>query len=273
MAAQYARGSIHQAGADQQTTTTLTHAFPALLVCRATSVQYGQTREEYGMSQRILVIDDDPAVTSLLKRGLTYEGYTVEIANAGEAGLALARESSPDLVILDIMMPRIDGLEVLRRLRAADEHLPVLLLTAKDAPADQVHGLEAGADDYVVKPFTFEVLLARVRALLRRQQAEQPAVLRFADLTLDSLTHVVRRGAREISLTSLEFKLLEEFLRRPRQVLSKEILLERVWGYDFGGNMNIAEVYVKQLRQKLEAAGESRLIHTIRGAGYVLREE
>lgn len=223
--------------------------------------------------QRILVIDDDPAVTSLLKRGLSYEGYAVDIAASGESGLAIARERPPDLVILDIMMPGLSGLDVLQRLRAADERLPVLLLTAKDAPADQVQGLESGADDYVVKPFTFEVLVARVRALLRRREGEQPATLRFSDLVLDTGTHSVRRGQREIALTSLEFKLLQEFLLHPRQVLSKEVLLDRVWGYDFGGNTNIVEVYVKQLRQKLEAQGEPRLLHTIRGVGYVLRQE
>lgn len=223
--------------------------------------------------QRILAIDDDPSVTSLLKRGLAYEGYAVDTAASGEAGLALARQHPPDLVILDIMMPGIDGLEVLRRLRAADPQMPVILLTAKDAPADQVHGLEAGADDYVVKPFTFEVLLARVRAQLRRRQADRPAQLRFADLTLDATRHRVQRGAREVALTSLELKLLQTFLEHPQQVLSKETLLDRVWGYDFGGNTNVVEVYVKQLRQKLEAGGEARLLHTIRGAGYVLREE
>lgn len=223
--------------------------------------------------QRILVIDDDPAVTSLLKRGLSYEGYQVDTAPTGEAGLAVARDRPPELVILDIMMPGIDGLEVLRRLRAADTRLPVLLLTARDAPADQVYGLESGADDYVLKPFTFDVLLARVRVLLRRRQAEQPDLLRYADLVLDLSGHRVHRGSREVALTSLEFKLLEEFLRHPGQVLAKDVLLDRVWGYDFGGNVNIAEVYVKQLRHKLEVAGESRLIHTLRGAGYVLREE
>jgi len=223
--------------------------------------------------QRILVIDDDPAITSLLKRGLSYEGFTVDIAGTGETGLALARERPPDLVVLDIMMPGMGGLEVLRRLRAADERLPVLMLTAKDAPADQVQGLEAGADDYVLKPFTFEVLLARVRALLRRQQTEHPPILTFSDLIFDTGSHTVRRGGREVVLTSLEFKLLQAFLEHPQQVLSKEILLDRVWGYDFGGNANVVEVYVKQLRQKLERTGEPRLLHTIRGAGYVLREE
>ena len=222
---------------------------------------------------RILAIDDDPAVTSLIKRGLTYEGFTVETASSGEAALELARDHSPDLIILDIMMPRMEGLDVLRRLRSADATLPVLMLTAKDAPADQIQALELGADDYVVKPFTFEVLLARVRVLLRRRQTEQPRVLRFADLTLDQDDHTVRRGQRGIALTNVEFKLLEEFLKHPRYVLSKETLLDHVWGFDFGGNPNVVEVHVKQLRQKLEAGGEPRLLQTVYGAGYVLRQE
>jgi DNA-binding response OmpR family regulator len=220
----------------------------------------------------LLVVDDDPAVTSMLRRGLAYEGFLVSVAASGPASLALAREQPPDLVILDIMMPGMDGLEVLRRLRAVDPQLPVILLTARDAPADQVQGLEAGAEDYVVKPFSFDVLLARVRVLLRRH-AEQPQRLSFADLVLDLGAHSARRGERTITLTSLEFKLLHEFLLHPNRVLAKEVLLERVWGYDFGGNANVVEVYVKQLRQKLGANGEPPLIHTIRGAGYVLREE
>lgn len=223
--------------------------------------------------QRILVIDDDPSVTSLLKRGLSYEGFAVDIAKSGGEGLAIERERPSDLVILDVMMPGLDGFEVLRRLRAADEQLPVLMLTAKDAPNDQVQGLESGADDYIIKPFTFEVLLARVHALLRRHLVDRPTVLRFADLTLDTGSYSVHRGQREVPLTTLEFKLLEEFLIHPQQVLSKNVLLDRIWGYDFGGNGNVVEVYVKQLRQKLEAEGEPRLIHTIRGAGYVLRKE
>ena len=221
--------------------------------------------------QHILVIDDDAAVTSLLKRGLSYEGFAVETAPSGAEGLAIARERPSDLVILDVMMPGLNGFEVLQRLRAADEHLPVLMLTARDAPADQVQGLESGADDYVVKPFTFEVLLARVHALLRRQRLEHPQVLRFADLTMDTGSYKVYRGRREVSLTSLEFRVLQEFLIHPQQVLSKDVLLDRVWGYDF--DVNVVEVYVKQLRQKLEAGGEPRLIHTIRGTGYVLRQE
>ncbi|MHB1134288.1 MAG: response regulator transcription factor [Chloroflexota bacterium] len=223
--------------------------------------------------QRVLVVDDDPSVTSVLKRGLSYEGFTVDTAASGSEGLAVARERPPDLVILDVMMPGLDGLEVLQRLRAADEQLPVILLTAKDAPADQVQGLSRGADDYVVKPFTFDVLVARIRALLRRQEAERPAVLHFADLTLDTGTRRARRGAREIDLTKTEYDLMQQFLLHAQRVLPKELLMDRVWGYDFGGNPNVLEVYVKQLRQKLEAEGEPRLIHTLRGAGYVLREE
>jgi DNA-binding response OmpR family regulator len=222
---------------------------------------------------RILVVDDDPAVTSVLRRGLSYEGYAVVTAQDGVAGLVAARETSPDLVVLDVMMPGLDGLEVLRRLRAADARLPVLMLTARDTPAEQVQGLETGADDYVVKPFSFEVLLAHIRALLRRRETEQPAVMRYADLALEPGRHSVLRGERPVILTSLEFKLLHEFLRHAEQVLPKELLLDRVWGYDFGGNANVVEVYVKQLRQKLESGGESRLLHTIRGVGYVLRQE
>lgn len=220
--------------------------------------------------QRILVIDDDPAVTSLLKRGLSYEGFMVETAKSGAEGLTIARERPSDVVILDVMMPGLNGFEVLQRLRAADEQLPVLMLTGKDAPNDQVQGLSLGADDYVLKPFSFEVLLARVHALLRRQQVDHPPALHFADLSMDTASHIVRRGQREVPLTSQEFKLLQAFLAHPRQVLSKDTLLDRVWGYDFGGN--VVEVYVKQIRQKLEAEGEPRLIHTIRNVGYVLKE-
>ncbi len=223
--------------------------------------------------QRILVIDDDPAVTSVLRRGLSYEGFAVDTASSGADGLEIARERPPDLVILDIMMPGMDGLEVLSRLRAADEGLPVLFLTAKDAPSDQIQGLQRGADDYVIKPFVFGILLARVQALLRRSEAEKPSLLRFADLSLDMGTRRAQRGTRDIDLTKTEFQLLEELLRQPRRVLSREILMDHVWGYDFEGNTNVLEVYVRQLRQKLEAAGEPRLIQTIRGVGYVVREE
>lgn len=223
--------------------------------------------------QRILVIDDDPAITSVLKRGLSYEGFAVDIAGNGAQGLGIARERVPDLVILDIMMPEMNGLEVLRRLRSADAQLPVLMLTAKDAPTDQIQGLEGGADDYVIKPFTFGVLLARVHALLRRHEVDRPPVLRFADLSLDISTRQARRGDREFDLTKTEYELLYLFLEQPRCVLTREILMDRVWGYDFEGNTNVLEVYVKQLRQKLASEGEPRLIQTIRGVGYALREE
>jgi DNA-binding response OmpR family regulator len=222
--------------------------------------------------QRILAIDDDPAVTTVLKRGLSYEGFAVDTAGSGEEGLALARDRYPDLVILDIMMPGLDGIEVLRRLRAADDQLPVLMLTAKDRPADQVEGLESGADDYVVKPFTFNVLAARVKALLRRYDADQPVILRFSDLGLDTGTYLAWRGEREFELTRTEFDLLRLFLEHPRRVLPREFLMDRIWGYYFEGGTNVLETYVKQLRQKIEAGGESRLIQTVRGTGYVLRE-
>jgi len=222
--------------------------------------------------QRVLVIDDDPTITSVLKRGLAYEGYRVDTAGTGPQGLTVARDHAPDLVILDLMLPGLDGFEVLTRLRNADEQLPVLLLTARDAPADQVKGLESGADDYVVKPFTFAVLAARVKALLRRREMDRPEVLRFADLSLDTGTRRARRGVRDIDLTWTEYEVLRQFLMHARRVLPKHFLMDRVWGYDVEGSSNVLEVYVKQLRRKLEAAGEPRLIHTFRGAGYVLRE-
>jgi len=221
---------------------------------------------------RLLVVDDDPAVTSLLRRGFTYEGYEVITAGSGTEALTLARDRPPALVVLDIMMPEMDGLEVCRRLRAADPALPVLLLTAKDAPADQIAGLERGADDYVTKPFSFEILAARVRALLRRREEGQPDVLVHGDLRLDLGARVASRGERNINLTTTEYELLRLLMSHPRQVLEKGQMLERIWGYDFGGNSNIVEVYVAALRRKLEANGEPRLIQTVRGAGYALRE-
>jgi DNA-binding response OmpR family regulator len=223
-------------------------------------------------TQRILVIDDDAALASALKRDLAYEGYAVDTAATGSGGLAVARDHAPDLVILDVMLPGMDGFQVLERLRAADANLPVLMLTARDGSEDQVRGLEQGADDYVVKPFTFSVLAARVKALLRRHEIDRPDVLRFADLSLDTGTRRARRGARDIDLTSTEYEVLHQFLLHPRRVLPKHMLMDRVWGYDVEGSSNVLEVYVKQLRQKLEASGEPRLIHTFRGAGYVLRE-
>ena len=222
--------------------------------------------------QRILVVDDDPAVTSVLRRGLSYESFAVDAAGSGQEALDIAQERYPDLVILDRMMPGLDGIEVLKRLRSADEHLPVIMLTAKDAPSDQVAGLEGGADDYLTKPFTFKVLLAHVRALLRRSRTEHPKVVRFADLSLDTAARSAARGKREISLTKTEFELLNLFVQNPRRVLTRELLMERVWGFDFEGESNVLETYIKQLRQKVEEGREPRLIHTVRGSGYVLRE-
>jgi len=222
--------------------------------------------------ERILVVDDDSSVTSVLKRGLGYEGYTVDVASTGKEGMEIARQRSPDLVILDIMMPGIDGLEVCRRLRSVDEKLPILMLTAKDAVSDQVLGLETGADDYIVKPFVFEVLLARVRALLRRREPETREVLRYQDLSLDTASRIARRVERDIELTTTEYELLQLFMRNPERVLTRDLIVERVWGYDFDGNYNILEVYVRYLRNKLEEQGERRLLQTVRGAGYVLRD-
>jgi two-component system response regulator MprA len=220
---------------------------------------------------RILVVDDDPEIVSFLKRGLTYEGYTVDTAGDGAEALAKARDAEPDLVILDIMMPGIDGLEVSKRLRQASK-LPILMLTAKGTVADRIKGLDSGADDYLVKPFSFDELLARIRALLRRSQPTEGEVLRFMDLSLDPSTREVKRGNDVIQLTAQEFDLLELFLRHPRQVLRRDMIYEKVWGYDFGGESNVIEVYMRYLRSKLEAGGQPRLIHTVRGVGYVLRE-
>jgi two-component system response regulator MprA len=221
---------------------------------------------------RILVIEDEERIRQFLQRGLTYENYRVDVAADGATGLALARENSPDLVILDWMLPGMDGLEVCRRLRAAGS-MPILMLTAKDSVSDRVQGLDAGADDYLVKPFSFDELLARLRALLRRATPSQPEVLRFADLTLDTGTRQAFRGERAVELTAKEYELLELFMRHPRQVLTREVIYDRVWGYDFGGESNIIEVYVRYLRQKTEVDGASRVLHTVRGVGYVLREE
>ncbi|MBI2983434.1 MAG: response regulator transcription factor [Chloroflexi bacterium] len=222
--------------------------------------------------ERVLVVDDDPGVTSVLRRALTRSGYAVRTATDGDEALRAACEFRPDLVVLDILMPGIDGLEVCRRLRRVDEDVAILMLTAKDRARDQVIGLDAGADDYLVKPFSLQVLAAHVRALLRRREVPQTELLRCADLELDTGPRVARRGGREIHLTTTEYRLLEEFVRHPGQVLSKEHLTQRVWGYDFEGNLNVVEVYVGYLRDKLEAGGMRRLLHTLRGAGYVLRE-
>jgi len=223
------------------------------------------------MRELILVIEDEERILTFLRRGLIYEGYRVETASDGASGLASARDNPPDLVILDWMLPGIDGLEVCRRLRAASS-VPILMLTAKDAVSDRVQGLDAGADDYLVKPFALDEVLARLRALLRRAKPETPEILTFADLRLDTGTHQAFRGERAIELTAKEYELLELFLQHPRQVLTREVIYDRVWGYDFGGESNIIEVYVRYLRQKTEAEGEERLLHTVRGVGYVLRE-
>src|SRR4051795_2938583 len=222
----------------------------------------------------ILVVDDDQAVRDALRRALTMQGYDVEPAADGEEALLKIRShpNAIDLAIVDILMPRLDGLELTRRLRADGNQLPILMLTARDQVADRVAGLEAGADDYLVKPFALEELVARVRALLRRLGADEAATtLRFADLELDTGTREVRRGDETLTLTRTEFALLELFLRNPRQVLTRSVIFDRVWGYDFGPASNSLEVYVGYLRRKTEAAGEPRLLHTVRGVGYVLR--
>jgi two-component system, OmpR family, response regulator MprA len=224
------------------------------------------------MAERILVVEDDRRIRDMLRRGLIFEGYTVEIAEDGENGLRMARDKMPDAVILDLMLPGMDGLEVCKRLRNAS-NMPILMLTARDAVSDRITGLDAGADDYMVKPFAFDELLARLRALFRRHKIEAaPERYQFADMTLNRRTHQVFRGEDEISLTAKEFDLLELFMRHPHQVMTREQIYEHVWEYDFGGESNIIEVYVRYLRAKLEADGRSRLLQTVRGVGYALRE-
>lgn len=224
---------------------------------------------------RILVVDDDRAVRDSLRRSLTFNGYSVGLASDGAEALAAIAEDRPDALVLDVMMPRVDGLEVCRRLRGAGDDLPILVLTARDTVSERVSGLDAGADDYLPKPFALEELLARLRALLRRVTPEAEAgseVMAFADLTMDPVTRDVFRGERAIALTRTEFSLLEMLLANPRRVLSRSRILEDVWGYDFPTSGNALEVYVGYLRRKTEADGEPRLIHTVRGVGYVLRE-
>jgi two-component system response regulator MprA len=221
----------------------------------------------------ILVVDDEPAVREALRRALELEGYSVELAADGvEAIERLEQAPDPDAILLDVLMPRVDGIEVCRRLRLAGRRLPVLMLTARAEVSDRVAGLDAGADDYVVKPFALEELLARLRALLRRTGTDTGEALRFADLELDPATREVRRGGRAIELTRTEFSLLELFLRNPRQVLTRSLIFERVWGYDFGPASNSLDVYIGYLRRKTEEGGEPRLIQTVRGVGYALRE-
>ncbi len=223
------------------------------------------------MKERILIIEDDEGILRILRRALAYEGYQVDTAVDGESGLASARDHHPDLVILDLMLPGMDGIEVCQRLRQAD-NIAVLMLTARDSVQDRVQGLDSGADDYMVKPFELDELMARVRALMRRTQAERAPILTFADLTLDTSTRQAIRRGRTIALTAKEYDLLELFMRHTRQVMTREMIFDRVWGYDFGGESNVLDVYIRYLRQKLEADGEPRLIHTARGVGYVMRE-
>jgi two-component system OmpR family response regulator len=224
------------------------------------------------MTSHILVVEDEAKLAQFMELELKYEGYRVTVAHDGLGGLAAARESQPDLILLDWMLPGISGLEICRRLRSTGDKVPVILLTAKDEVSDRVAGLDAGADDYVVKPFSVEELLARVRAHLRRNQEENPDLLQFSDLTLNRNTREVHRGKRLIELTAKEYDLLEYLLSHPRQVLTRDQILERVWGYDFMGDSNIIEVYVRYLRLKLEANNEKRLVQTVRGVGYVLRD-
>ena len=224
------------------------------------------------MGARVLVVDDEPAVRESLERALVAEGYSVLLAKDGLEALAAVAGDRPDLVLLDVLMPALDGLEACRRLRAAANRVPVLMLTARDDVGDRVAGLDAGADDYLVKPFALDELLARIRALLRRAAPDETGPLRFADVELEPGAHRARRGDRELELTVTEFSLLELFLRNPRQVLPRSLVYERVWGWDFGATSNSLDVYVGYLRRKLEAGGEPRVLQTVRGVGYALRE-
>jgi two-component system response regulator MprA len=224
---------------------------------------------------RVLIVDDDKAVRESLRRSLEFNGYDVHLASDGAEALAGIGAAAPDVVVMDVMMPRLDGLEATRALRTAGNDVPIIVLTARDAVGDRVEGLDAGADDYLTKPFALQELLARLRALLRRVVPHEDVpeeTLSFSDLSMNVATREVTRGGRAIELTRTEFTLLEMFLRRPRRVLERSFILEEVWGYDFGTTANSLEVYVGYLRRKTEAEGEPRLIHTVRGVGYVLKE-
>ena len=218
----------------------------------------------------VLVVEDEPNIADFIRRGLVYKGYTVNVARSGEEALELAQQHLPDLVILDLMLPGMDGVDVCRRLRAADA-VPIIMLTARDSLSDKVAGLEAGADDYITKPFAFEELLARVRAALRRRPQAGEEILRVGDLVVKPASREVRRGDREIELTAREYELLEFFARHPGQVLRKEAIFEKVWGYDFEVESDAVKVYVSYLRKKLNAAGEPDLIRAVRGVGYMLK--
>jgi len=225
--------------------------------------------------RRILVVDDDRAVRDSLRRSLEFNGYTVDVAADGAEALARVPLIGPDAIVMDVMMPRLDGLEATKALRSAGNDVPILVLTARDAVRERVDGLDAGADDYLTKPFALEEMLARLRALLRRaarSAEDEQTLLGFVDLTLDTSTREVRRGERAVSLTRTEFALLELFMRRPRRVLERSFILEEVWGFDFPTTANSLEVYVGYVRRKIEQDGEPRLLHTVRGVGYVLRE-
>jgi two-component system response regulator MprA len=228
------------------------------------------------LREKIVVIDDDAKITSMLKRSLAFEGYAVSTASNGQEGLRMLLQEDPNLVVLDVMMPQIDGWEVCRRIREGGSEVPILMLTAKDEVSDRVKGLDLGADDYLVKPFALEELLARVRSLLRRRadKAEQPTHrLQAEDVLLDLDTREVHREGKSIELTTKEFDLLHLFMQNPRRVLSRDLIMEKVWGYDYSGESNVLEVYIALLRQKLEEQGGKRIIQTVRGAGYVLRGE
>jgi two-component system response regulator MprA len=221
---------------------------------------------------RILVVDDEPAVRDALERALRLDGYDVDLAEDGAEGLAKFGRLAPDAIVLDLLMPSMGGIQMCRELREAGDRTPILILTARDAVSDRVAGLDAGADDYLVKPFALEELQARLRALLRRSAGNEDGVLAHGDLVMDISMYEVRRGTRRVELTRTEFELLRLFLEHSRQVLTRSMILERVWGYDFGRSSNSLEVYVGYLRRKLEAGGEPRIIQTVRGVGYALRE-
>lgn len=223
------------------------------------------------MNTRILLIEDDDQFSDILKHALNFEGYQVEIAEDGLTGIRKVDENHPDLVVLDILLPGLNGLEVCKRIRQTSS-IPIMMLTGKETTEDRVFGLDAGADDYMVKPYQMEELLARIRALLRRIHMEQSPLYTFADLVLDTATRQATRNGRTIHLTAKEYDLLEIFIRHPQQVLTREVIFDRVWGYDFGGESNVLDVYIRYLRQKLENRGEPRLLFTVRGVGYVLKE-